>query len=114
MYPFERAELLYKEIKKLGVFDDGKNFLDKFRTLITQVGNALGFIRLLRAASLNFCSKSIEFLPYRFTLEEQLASSARDAGFSDSTVESAKELDEVFSFLKNNFSERTDYLRMMV
>lgn len=35
IYPFERAEALYKEIKKLGVFEDGKNFLDKFRILIT-------------------------------------------------------------------------------
>lgn len=41
-YPFERAEALSKEIKKLGVFEDGKTFLDKFRILITQVGNALG------------------------------------------------------------------------
>lgn len=40
-YPYERAENIYKEIKKLGVFDDGKNFLDKFRILITNVGNAL-------------------------------------------------------------------------
>ncbi len=40
-YPFERAEMFYKEIKKLGVFDDGKNFIDKFRILITHVGNAL-------------------------------------------------------------------------
>lgn len=43
MYPFERADNLYKEIKKLGVFEDGKNFLDKFRVLITNVGNALGY-----------------------------------------------------------------------
>lgn len=41
-YPFERAESLIKEIKRLGLFDDGKNFLDKFRVLITSVGNALG------------------------------------------------------------------------
>lgn len=63
IYPFERAELFYKEIKKLGVFEDGYNFLDKFRILITNVGNALGIIRLLRTATLNFCSKSIEYLP---------------------------------------------------
>ena len=47
MYPFERADNLYKEIKKLGVFEDGKNFLDKFRVLITNVGNALGYLWLL-------------------------------------------------------------------
>ena len=41
-YPLERAENLIKEIKRLGNFEDGKNFLDKFRSLITSVGNALG------------------------------------------------------------------------
>ena len=50
LYPFERAEALYKEIKKLGSFEDGKNFIDKFRILITEVGNALGFVRLIRSA----------------------------------------------------------------
>lgn len=42
-YPMERAESLIKEVKRLGLFEDGKNFLDKFRVLITSVGNALGF-----------------------------------------------------------------------
>jgi WASH complex subunit 7 len=69
MYPSERAEGLYKEIKKLGTFDDGKNFLDKFRILITEVGNALGFVRLLRSAQLNFCAKSIEYLPFGYERE---------------------------------------------
>lgn len=41
-YPYERAEAVYKEIKKLGVFEDGNNFMDKFRMLLTAVGNALG------------------------------------------------------------------------
>jgi len=34
-YPYERAEALYKEIKKRGNFEDNKNFLDRFRELIT-------------------------------------------------------------------------------
>ena len=42
-YPYERAENLYKEIKKLGVFEDGNTFMDKFRILITSLGNALGY-----------------------------------------------------------------------
>jgi len=42
-YPYDRAESMIKEVKRLGLFDDGKNFLDKFRILITSVGNALGF-----------------------------------------------------------------------
>ena len=62
-YPYDRADLLGKEIRKLGEFEDGKTFLDKFRELVTAIGNALGFVRLLRSASINYCSKHIEFLP---------------------------------------------------
>lgn len=62
-YPFERAEGLYKEVKKMGTFDDGSNYMDKFRTLITHIGNALAFVRLLRSAALHFASKGLEFCP---------------------------------------------------
>jgi WASH complex subunit 7 len=41
-YPYTRADSLMKEIKRLGVFEDGKTFLDKFRLLITTIGNSLG------------------------------------------------------------------------
>ena len=41
-YPFEHAEKLYKDIKKLGQFADGRTYMDQFRQLVTEVGNALG------------------------------------------------------------------------
>lgn len=63
MYPFDRAVKMVQNMKKLGVADDGKTFLDKLRILLIQIGNAIGFVRLLRSASLNYCSKSLEFLP---------------------------------------------------
>jgi len=46
-YPFERALDFTKEIRKLGIIDN-KSFLDKFRMLITEIGNALGYVRMLR------------------------------------------------------------------
>ncbi len=71
-YPYERADLLAKEIKRLGEFEDGKTFLDKFRSLVTTTGNALGFVRLLRSASINYCSKHIEFLPFSTTFVDPI------------------------------------------
>jgi WASH complex subunit 7 len=62
-YPYERAQHLYGQIKKLGKFEDDTNYLDKFREIITAVGNSLGFIRLIRSASLHTESKNIEYLP---------------------------------------------------
>jgi hypothetical protein len=41
-YPYERAEIFYDKIKKLGRLEDEKTFLDKFRIHITSVGNVLG------------------------------------------------------------------------
>jgi WASH complex subunit 7 len=41
-YPYERAEKFNKDIRKLGVTEDGKTYLDQFRQLITEIGNALG------------------------------------------------------------------------
>lgn len=113
-YPFERAELFYKEIKRLGLFDDGKNFLDKFRIMVTEIGNALGFVRLLRSSSLNYCSKSIEFLPSTISENLKLSILSKEANMGDTTQQAAEELDDIFSFLRNSFSERTDYLNLLV
>ena len=39
---------LCKGIRALGVTDDGLSFLDQFRRLVAEIGNALGFVRMLR------------------------------------------------------------------
>eukprot|EP01017_Pseudomicrothorax_dubius_P003217 TRINITY_DN10403_c0_g1_i5.p1 TRINITY_DN10403_c0_g1~~TRINITY_DN10403_c0_g1_i5.p1 ORF type:complete len:268 (+),score=106.25 TRINITY_DN10403_c0_g1_i5:97-804(+) len=84
-----------------------------FRELITQVGNALGLVRLLRSASINACSKAAEFVP---ALEERPAfyELAENAGLSQITRTCGARLDQTLEILKANFSERTDFLRLMV
>jgi len=44
--------MVAKEIKRLGMFEDNKTFLDKFRILITTIGNALGYKNALYLNSL--------------------------------------------------------------
>ena len=44
--------------------------LDNFQNLITQIGNSLGFARLLRSASIQYCSSNIEYVP---ELEEDVS-----------------------------------------
>lgn len=41
-YPFENGEKLYKEMIRLGQFEDLTNYIDKLRVLLTQIGNVLG------------------------------------------------------------------------
>lgn len=45
--------------------------MDKFRQLITSVGNVLGFVRLLRSASLRYSSKNVEFLPTKMDMQDE-------------------------------------------
>lgn len=62
-YPYERAMKFVKDIRKLGVNEEKKTFLDQFRTLITEIGNALGYVRMVRSASMYYCSEAVKFLP---------------------------------------------------
>ena len=96
------------------MFEDGKNYLDKCRIIITEIGNALGFVRLLRSSSLSYCSKSIEFLPSTIAQDLKFSSLTKEANMGDTTQQAAEELDDTFSFLRNSFSERTDYLNILV
>jgi WASH complex subunit 7 len=47
-YSFERAEKFTKGIRKLGLSKDGLTYLDQFRILITEIGNAMGYVRMVR------------------------------------------------------------------
>ena len=40
MYPYDRGVALLREIRKLGP-KEGRTFMDQFRLLITEIGNAL-------------------------------------------------------------------------
>lgn len=62
-YPYERAEKFNRTIRKLGVLADNQTYLDQFRLLISHIGNAMGYIRMIRSGGLNFCSNSIRFVP---------------------------------------------------
>jgi len=49
--------LIYPSIRS------AQTFLDQFRILITEIGNALGYVRMVRSAGMSFCSEAVEFLP---------------------------------------------------
>ena len=44
-YPLERAEEIARRISDFGSLSDGTTLLDKFRKVITQIGNALGYVK---------------------------------------------------------------------
>ncbi|CAJ0581830.1 unnamed protein product, partial [Mesorhabditis spiculigera] len=50
MYPVKRAEKFNRSIAQLGM-EEEESYLDKFRQVVTQIGNALGLVRTLSTAA---------------------------------------------------------------
>lgn len=133
-YPYERAFQFNRDIRKLGVSDSGKTFLDQFRMLITEIGNALGYVRMVRSAGMNYCSNAIKFVPdlnhthFKFAAYagdglaretddetgEETQAAVTGAKLSRETVIAATNLDSVISTLAKNFSENNDYFKVLV
>lgn len=130
-YPYDRAQKFVKEIRKLGVNDTGKTFLDQFRILITEIGNALGYVRMVRSASMFYCAEAVKYLPdfddvipfvayagtgrEATTDEEGVETSAIEgAKLPAETVRAAENLDETIGCLVKNFGAGSDYFKVLV
>ncbi len=59
----ERAQQFNKEIRKLGLTAKKESYLDQFRVLITEIGNAMGYIRMIRSGGFQYVSNAIKFVP---------------------------------------------------
>ncbi|XP_035232006.1 WASH complex subunit 4-like, partial [Stegodyphus dumicola] len=112
-YPFDRAEKFNRGIRKLGVTNDGQSYLDQFRLLITQIGNAMGFVRMIRSGGIHCTSNAIRFIP---DLDDIICFEdlCKDEKLSDATISGAVKLDSVISNLNKNFSEGTEYFKLLV
>lgn len=127
-YPFERGMQFVKDIRKQGIFDGNKTCLDQFRILVTEIGNALGYVRMVRSAAMYYCSEAVKFLPdfediisfETYTGKGREASADNDApavqgaDLSTESVRSAKNLDSVIDTLVDNFGEGSDYFKVLV
>jgi WASH complex subunit 7 len=112
-YPYDRAEKFNRDIKKLGMTPEGLSYLDQFRMLITEVGNALGYVRMVRAGGLNYCSNAIKYVPDLNNILEFKELSAAD-GLDEETVTAAENLDQVLTNLSRSFAEGTDFFKKLV
>ncbi|XP_071278772.1 WASH complex subunit 4 [Agelaius tricolor] len=112
-YPFERADKFNRGIRKLGITPDGQSYLDQFRQLISQIGNALGYVRMIRSGGLHCCSSAIRFVP---DLEDivNFEELVKEEELSEETQKAARQLDSVLSDLTRNFAEGTEYFKMLV
>uniref|UniRef100_A0A182KGX1 Uncharacterized protein n=1 Tax=Anopheles christyi TaxID=43041 RepID=A0A182KGX1_9DIPT len=71
-YTYDRALAFNRRIRNLGLSDDGETYVDLFRKLICQIGNAMAFIRMLHAGALHECTGAAEFVSNPPTAAEAL------------------------------------------
>ncbi|KAG7274770.1 hypothetical protein CRUP_015757 [Coryphaenoides rupestris] len=112
-YPFDRAEKFNRGIRKLGITPDGQSYLDQFRQLISQIGNAMGYVRMIRSGGLHCCSSAIRFVP---DLEDivNFEEMVKEEGLSGETQKAASVLDAVLGDLTSNSAEGTEYFKKLV
>ncbi|OTF78801.1 WASH complex subunit 7-like protein, partial [Euroglyphus maynei] len=117
-FPFERADKFVKGIRKLGITKDNMTYLDKFRQLLTQIGNVMGFVRMLRSGALHCTAEIANFIPdlddLKQTLFETMVREESTEEFSEETFEAARNLDSVLKTIVDNYSEATDYFKLLV
>ena len=98
-YPYEKAEQMARNIKTLGTTKGGVSYLDKFRQLITHIGNALGYVRMIRSASLKDNANLIKYIP-EFVEKIKFEHVAEELGIRAETMEAVKIFD---TCIKNLF-----------
>ncbi|EDV95255.1 GH17673 [Drosophila grimshawi] len=109
-YPYERAESFIKKIRKLGVSSNGETYMDLFRKVITQVGNAVGYVRLLQSGSKNANFRSRSFM-CRFNSN---FGRCEDKSLEATTTGSIREYEKSVEHLKECYSDCTNYFKLLM
>ncbi|VDM95715.1 unnamed protein product [Thelazia callipaeda] len=113
MYPVSRAQRFNTSIRRLGVTVDDLSYLDKLRILITEVGNAMGYVRLVRSGAVEVSVQSLEFLP---DLDDIMSFEpmVMNAKLSTESIDAARVLDGIFDVSKKNINQSDNYLQILV
>ena len=76
----------------MGMTKSGVTYLDKFRQQITWIGNALGYVRMIRSASLKDNANLVKFIP-SFVEKIKFEDVANELGIQGETYEAIKVFD---------------------
>eukprot|EP00095_Tigriopus_kingsejongensis_P002213 maker-scaffold351_size199180-snap-gene-0.29 protein:Tk02213 transcript:maker-scaffold351_size199180-snap-gene-0.29-mRNA-1 annotation:"hypothetical protein L798_09428" len=116
-YPFERANKFNKAIRKLGYMPDGiTTYLDQFRMLLSHIGNALGYVRMIRSGGSHFISNAIRFVPDLENIPkfQLLTEEAAKRSRTSESIEASRGLDQVLDNLSQNFTDGVHYFKLLV
>ncbi|CCD21132.1 putative WASH complex subunit 7 N terminal WASH complex subunit 7 WASH complex subunit 7 C terminal [Trypanosoma vivax] len=63
-YTLAQAEKFIREMRKLGVAHDGQTFIAKLCSLVSEIGNAIAYMRMMRSGGLRAVADSAVFVPF--------------------------------------------------
>ncbi|VVC44144.1 Hypothetical protein CINCED_3A019506 [Cinara cedri] len=111
-YPYERADKLNSSMRKLSL-NTNQNYIDQFRILVTHIGNALGYVRMIKSGGLNFCSIATSFIPNlkKIINFEELCNDSR---FTKNCSNAGHHLDNVVQNICQNIAEGTNYFKLLI
>ncbi|CAH0714323.1 unnamed protein product, partial [Brenthis ino] len=112
IYVYKNAEKFNKGIKTLGLAEDGQSYLDLFRELISQIGNAMGYVRMIRSGGRHCCCDATAFLPDLEIRDFKKLCEENELG--EKTTRSAENLDDNIDCLVSNFIQGTEYFKLLV
>lgn len=106
VYSYDRANAFNRDIKKLGMNDSGESFLDQFRKLISQIGNSMGYIRMIRSG--------MNHVGAQVNLDEDLefVMMCNENNLSATTVKAAEHLEEDIRQLSKSYEEGMQFFKV--
>jgi WASH complex subunit 7 len=116
VYTFERALALHDYIKNLEQFEGNQTLMDKIRSLISSIGNALGYIRMVKSGIGHVNSNSISYIPTSLADEDELEvhNMCANDKLSDNTINSAKLLEKDLLQAMKKIEEGSRYFKVCV
>lgn len=110
IYSFERASIFIKSIRHMGLSKNGRSSLDLFQELITHIGNAMGYVRMMRSGGIHCCANASIFLPIDNEKPRFLQLCENRLGAE--TNNAAKNLEHDIKYLHHNDAGGADYFRV--
>ena len=113
LWPYAHAEKFVNDMKRIGASAQGFSALDHFRILITEIGNALGFVRMVKSGGTRFLNNAIGFV-YDEDDELSFKAFAEEVQLPAHTVTATDRLDGIVGKLKELFGGGESFFKMLV
>lgn len=112
-FPYEKADDFVQKMKRITGQAQNLSPLDHFRMLITEIGNALGFVRMVRNGGTRFLNNAIGFV---YDEDESLSffDFANEVELPKATMDATERLDSVVGKLKELFNNEESFFKMLV